>query len=114
MMSSKAVFALAQALEGVPLLGVLEGSPAARAGARYGDVLLSVNGVRTRTIVDYLEAKNLRTDGMEIVVFRGDAEVHLAFQYDSPAPRTDPRELIEAMEGLGLLERDPSGSGRDS
>ena len=70
------------------MLGALGGSPAARAGVRYGDVLISVNGVRTRTIVDYLRAKALRVDGMEIVVFRGGAEStrDLEFTGDGTAP----------------------------
>lgn len=114
MMSSKAVFALAKALEGVPLLGVLEGSPAARAGARYGDILLSVNGRRTRTVIEYVEAKNLRSDGMELTVFRGNAELRLSFDYDAPAEYVDPREVVAAMEGLGLAEGEPSGGERGS
>lgn len=105
---------MAKALEGVPLLGVLEGSPAARAGVRYGDILLSVNGRRTRTVIEYLEAKNLRSDGMELTVFRGNAELHLAFEYDAPAEPLDPRELAEVMEGLGLPEGEPSGGERGS
>ena len=52
MLPRKSLFALAKALEGLPVLGALEGTPAARAGVRYGDVLLEVNGVRTRTVMD--------------------------------------------------------------
>ncbi|MBN9167733.1 MAG: PDZ domain-containing protein, partial [Myxococcales bacterium] len=74
MIGRKSLFALAKALEGLPVLGTLEGTPAARAGVRYGDILISVNGRRTRTMEDYVEAKSLREDGMEIVVFRAGAE----------------------------------------
>ena len=57
MIAKAAFFALAKALEGIPILGTLSGTPAARAGIRYGDILLSVNGRRTKTMLDYVEAK---------------------------------------------------------
>ena len=63
MISQKAIFELAAALGGIPVLGALAGSPAARAGIRYGDVVLAVNNRRTRTMFDYLEAKGLRRTG---------------------------------------------------
>jgi S1-C subfamily serine protease len=115
--SKRQLFALARALEGVPVLGALGGSPAARAGVRYGDVLISVNGVRTRTIVDYLQAKSLRVDGMEIVVFRGGAEStrELEFSSDGSAPDVSAilAELVtlrvgEVDEGNGEGLSDPS------
>lgn len=43
--------------EGVVVAGVWPGSPAARAGVRFGDVLLAVNGVRSpSTLSDYCAA----------------------------------------------------------
>ena len=46
------VQALAKALEGIPLLGCLPGSPSHDAGLRYGDVILEVNGRRVRDVQD--------------------------------------------------------------
>lgn len=87
MVPRKSLFAIAKTLGGLPVLGALGGTPAHRAGVRYGDVLLSVNGVRTRTVADYVEAKNLRPDGMEIVVFRAGVERVSDLAYDpSPGP----------------------------
>jgi|GEM_PF-1188244 len=116
MIARSSLFALAKALEGLPVLGALEGTPAARAGVRYGDILLSVNGRRTRTVADYVEAKNLRSEGMEIVVFRAGEEQTADLTYDEPAGRVDTAALLAELVTLrvagGALddEDDPSRS----
>lgn len=101
MIPKRSVFALAKALDGIPVLGTLQGTPAARAGIRYGDVLLSVNGMRTRNIFDYVEAKALRTDGMEIIVFRGGVEQTSELVYEA-AVHTDPAKLIAELVTLRI------------
>ncbi len=113
MISKRSVFALARALEGVPILGTLDGSSASRAGLRYGDVLISVNGRRTRTVGEYIEAKNLRTDGMEIVVFRAGASLELSLEYDqqsTPNVTKIVANLIELRVGLEDSGKDPTGT----
>ncbi len=102
MIARQSLFALAKALEGIPVLGSLSGTPAARAGIRYGDVLLSVNGMRTRTVLDYVEAKALRSDGMDIVVFRTGTEKveHLAF--DEPAAPPDRAAILAELITLRI------------
>lgn len=104
MIPKKSLFALAKALEGLPVLGALEGTPAARAGVRYGDVLLSVNGKRTRTVMDYVEAKNLRKDGMNIVVFRSGEETLTELTYDAPAAPADTAALLAELISLRLAD----------
>lgn len=79
------------------MLGTLSGTPAARAGIRYGDVLISVNGVRTKTVSDYIEAKALRTDGMEIVVFRAGSETMETLVYDEEASPADPAAIVAEL-----------------
>ena len=64
MIPKRSVFALAKALDGIPVLGTLAGTPAAKAGIRYGDILLEVNGMRTLTVAYYIEAMALREDGL--------------------------------------------------
>ena len=117
MIGRRSLFALAKALEGLPVLGTLAGTPAARAGVRYGDILISVNGRRTRTVEDYVEAKSLREDGMEIVVFRAGAERVTELVYDDTArsPHDTAALLSELVTlrvgGAGLEEEeedDPS------
>jgi predicted metalloprotease with PDZ domain len=97
MIPRRSLFALAKALEGLPVLGALDGTPAARAGVRYGDVLISVNGMRTRTMGDYIEAKNLRNDGMSIVVFRAGNEQLADLAYDATAQPIDPAKLLAEL-----------------
>lgn len=113
MIPKRSVFALAKALGGIPILGTLAGSPAARAGLRYGDVLLEVNDRRTPTVADYIEAKGLRDDGMKVVVFRGGAEKISDLVYDA-ASHTDPQailaELITLRIGLEDEGEDPTGT----
>lgn len=113
MIPKRSVFALARALDGVPVLGTLSGTPAARAGIRYGDILLEVNGMRTRTVADYIEAKALREDGMEIVVFRAGAEQRSDLAYDENV-KTDPHallsELVSLRIGVDDEGADPTGT----
>jgi S1-C subfamily serine protease len=106
MVSKRQLFALAKALEGVPVLGALGGSPAARAGIRYGDVLLSVNGIRTRSIVDYLQAKAQRSNGMEIVVFRGGSERTSELTYTSDGGTPEISAILAELVTLRVGEVD--------
>ncbi len=92
------------------MLGALSGSPAAHAGVRYGDVLLSVNGVRTKTASDYVDAKALRKDGMDVVLFRDGAELHLDLVYRPDRGPPDVAMLIAelvSMRVAGGLTDDP-------
>ncbi|NUP06593.1 MAG: PDZ domain-containing protein [Polyangiaceae bacterium] len=116
MIGKASLFALAKALEGIPVLGALSGSPAARAGIRYGDVLLAVNGKRTRTVGDYVEAKALRSDGMEIVVFRTGTEKVELLTYDERAKSVDTAALLAELAALRIAPGalDPEGGGGSS
>lgn len=114
MIAKESLFALAKVLEGIPVLGTLSGTPAARAGIRYGDVLLSVNGMRTRTVLDYIEAKALREGGMEIVVFRSGSETVETLTYDESAPPPDPATILAELSTLRLLENDPNNRGNST
>jgi len=108
MIARTSVFALAKALEGIPVLGSLAGSPAARAGIRYGDVLLSVNGRRVKNVLDYVEAKGLRNDGMDIVVFRSGTETIESLSYDENAPAVDPAAILNEMIALRIAPEEAS------
>ncbi|MBX3186725.1 MAG: PDZ domain-containing protein [Labilithrix sp.] len=111
MIAKTSIFALAKALEGIPVLGTLSGTPAARAGIRYGDVLLSVNGKRTKTIADYIEAKALRPDGMDIVVFRTGTEKIEHLVYDEPAAPADPAAILAELVTLRIAPTTFDGEG---
>lgn len=115
MIAKQSLFALAKALEGIPVLGTLSGTPAARAGIRYGDVLLSVNGKRTRTIQDYIDAKALRTDGMDITVFRTGSEKIEHLTYDEPSTAPDAAAILAELATMrivaGAVDDESGGEG---
>lgn len=113
MIPRKSLFALAKALEGLPVLGALEGTPAARAGVRYGDVLLSVNGMRTRTVADYVQAKNLRADGMAIVVFRSGSERVEDLSYDENPRSLDMAAVLAELVTLRVATPPDEGFDED-
>jgi len=70
MKSPKEVTTIANIMGGVPILGVLPGSPAALAGLQYGDIVMRVNGVQTETFVEFIKAHDSSARGLELDVFR--------------------------------------------
>jgi S1-C subfamily serine protease len=85
MMSRRQLEEIAEAVRGIPVWGCLPGSTAAEAGVRYGDIVLSVNGLDTPTIVEYLQARKLRTDGYTLRLFRAGEELTLFVPFRSPS-----------------------------
>jgi len=70
MKSPAEVAAAAKTIGGVPIWGVLPGSVAARAGVRYGDIVVRVNGVETRTLHDFLCAREASAERVVFDVLR--------------------------------------------
>jgi S1-C subfamily serine protease len=73
-MSHEALYKLATALGGMPYIGSFPGSPADKAGLKYGDVLLQINGVATADHVSYVKARGMRSDGCTYTVWRAGVE----------------------------------------
>ena len=73
---------LAQRLNGIPVHGTLPGSPADRAGIRYGDVLLLVDGMPTPTWDDYLEVRRNSGASLELRLFRDGEELDVTLELD--------------------------------
>jgi S1-C subfamily serine protease len=109
MISKASLTALAKALGGIPVLGSLGGSPAARAGIRYGDIVLSVNGKKTATAHDYVVAKSLRQDGMDVVFFRNGAEHTATLIFDHPGATPDVAAMLAELIDARVLEADIEG-----
>jgi S1-C subfamily serine protease len=84
---------LATVLGGIPIPGCLEGSPAARAGIRYGDVLLSIDGTPTPSWTDFLQARRFSSQ-VTVRVFRQGAEFDVTMEL-TPTARS-PRHVMEA------------------
>jgi S1-C subfamily serine protease len=84
---------LASLLGGVPIPGCLEGSPAARAGIRYGDVLLSLDGTPTPSWTDFLQARRF-SSSVTVRVFRQGSEFDVRMEL--PPTTRSPRHVMEA------------------
>lgn len=89
---------LAESLGGIPVWGVLPGSASQRCGVRYGDIIISVNGIKTSNAEEYVEARSARRDGADVVIFRDGEEVLVQLRFDEPGAPTRERVLQVARE----------------
>jgi S1-C subfamily serine protease len=87
---------LATSLGGLPILGCLPGSPAARAGVHYGDIVLSLDGMPTPSWSAFLQASAQR-DGtqpaLRLRIFRSGRELDLLLSLSREA--SSPRAVLE-------------------
>jgi len=107
MMSRKQLEEIAETVRGVPVWGCLPGSTAAEAGVRYGDIVLSVNGVATPGIDEYLQARKLRSDGFDLVLFRDGRTFSVFVPFRPPA---DPMEALAEQIADGRYVTPPSSN----
>jgi S1-C subfamily serine protease len=90
---------LATGLSGLPVYGCLPGSPAAQAGVRYGDVLLSVDGQSTPTWDAYLAARAHSGKSIRLKLFRDGRQ----FEVDVTLNPDAHLDASTAFATLGLL-----------
>jgi len=78
--------------EGILVREVSEGSPAAKAGLKAGDVVTSFNGERIRSVGDLREKLSAKRDGkdktVKLGVLRNKSEVSLTVELPAPAARS--------------------------
>jgi S1-C subfamily serine protease len=92
---------LATELGGLPILGCLAGSPAERAGIRYGDIVLSINGEQTASWADFFAARRRTTGQITVRVFRLGTEFEVSMEL--PETSKTPREVLEELQSRDLL-----------
>lgn len=86
--SASVIEKIAAIYGGMPLLSTLPDSPAARAGLRWGDVVIAVNGLPTPDVNAFVRARESRT-GAALVRFVRDGkerEVELSWSEHQQAP----------------------------
>jgi S1-C subfamily serine protease len=92
---------VAAELGGLPILGCLAGSPADRAGMRYGDIVLSINGMTTASWADFFAARRQNTGRITVRVFRLGHEFEV--EMELPPSSKSPREVLEELQRRDLL-----------
>lgn len=98
---------VAEVLQGLPVLGCLREGTAAEAGVRFGDILITVNGVPTPTVGDFVRARALRADGYQIELFRDGETVHLYVPFRKAM---HPMEMLLELSAAGSDDRLAEGS----
>ena len=98
-------FLLQEGQGGVLVRGVEPGSPAARAGIRRGEVILSLDGQRLRTAEEYLQRERERSSGdrLQLQVLRGNREKTLQIE-TSRFPLQKADDLAWQLLGITLGE----------
>ena len=71
---------LAGRVEGLEVLDVERGSRAWRAGLRRGDVIVSVNRMRVKTLADLKRAVQARRDGLLLNIRRGEGALFIVIR----------------------------------
>jgi S1-C subfamily serine protease len=104
---------IASHLKGVPVLGCRPGSPAARAGVQYGDILVAVNGVPTPDWASYIEARSLGCGEMRVELFRAGETLTFEFALPHPAEPVDPSALLDELIETGMMPLPSFGPRRE-
>jgi S1-C subfamily serine protease len=93
------VYDLARAFNGIPVLGCMDGSPAHRAGIRYGDIVVQMNGMPTPDVGAYARAQDTDAIRVPISVVRDGVTLELVLEYAAsrtPRPRAVAEAVVEA------------------
>jgi S1-C subfamily serine protease len=104
MLSPTDLAALAAALGGLPIMGCLEGSPAAEAGLRYGDILLAIDGTPTACWDDFLRARRQQVGELRASVFRQGTTFDVVMSL-RPVSK-GPQALLGELQERGILPSD--------
>ncbi len=98
------LYAMARTLGGVPVLGCVPGSKSERAGVRYGDVVLAVNGQAVRSLSEFVRLRSGDDAPMRTVeVFRGGARVVIELETDGQRVSAEAADEYIAERGELLV-----------
>jgi S1-C subfamily serine protease len=100
-------------LNGVPVLGCRPGSPAARAGVQYGDILMAVNGAPTPDWASFIEARAKQRGTMLVEVFRAGEILRFDLTLPAPGEPVDPLAMLEELLEAGTMPMITSDRRRD-
>lgn len=82
--------------QGLPVRSCSPGSPAERAGVKPGDVVLLANGHRIENMQQYVVARALRSDLLELTVLRGNRMIDFVVELtQSPKDQLPPSAWTE-------------------
>jgi S1-C subfamily serine protease len=70
--------------QGLRILALFPGSIAERAGLRRGDYVLIANGQRVTSMIDFVNARNVYNDRLELTVRRGNHIIETLLTFDRP------------------------------
>ena len=73
-----------QAFQGLPVLFLLPGSVAERAGVKLGDRVLIANGQRVESLDAYVAARAIHADRVELTLLRGQDLLDMTLVFDRP------------------------------
>lgn len=103
---------VANSLSGLPILGCASGSPAARAGLRYGDIVLSLNGAATPSWAAFFEASAAAEGPLSVRVFRQGRELELQLLLERGAQ--SPRAVLDAPSRGNVQPRENTPDRRET
>ena len=79
-----------QAFQGLPVLCLLPGSVAERAGVKLGDRVLIANGQRVESLDSYAAARKIYSDRVELTLQRGQVVLDMVLVFDRPDDGAEP------------------------
>lgn len=76
--------------KGIPVVGLVDGCHAARAGVKVGDQLLQVNGMEVNSMHDYMLAIKDRKHSQTVVVLRDGILIDIEMAIGAPTAQGKP------------------------
>jgi predicted metalloprotease with PDZ domain len=84
-----------EVFQGLPILCLFAGSVAERAGVKVGDHVLFANGVRVSSYSDYVNARSIYNDRLELTLRRGNQIIDTVVVFKEPdGVPADPKQPL--------------------